>query len=84
MNNIATFLSQPMFYIPFLVWSIFWKGWALWKSAGRKQLLWFLILLTVNTMGILEIGYIFYLNKWDLDKGKTLRFLEKKFNNPKK
>jgi len=84
MNDIATFLSQPMFYIPFLVWSIFWKGWALWKSAGKKQLLWFLILLTVNTMGILEIGYIFYLNKWDIDKGKTLKFLEKKFKKIKK
>lgn len=79
MNNIASFLNKPEFYLPILIWSLIWKGWALWKSAGKKHLLWFLMLLTINTMGILEIIYIFYLNKWDIDKGKTLNFLEKKF-----
>lgn len=83
MNEISSFLNRPGFYVVILIWSLFWKGWALWKSSGKKQLLWFLILLTVNTMGILEIVYIFYLNKWDIDKGKTLKFLEKKFSKIK-
>jgi len=76
MNNI---LSQPQFYLPFLIWSLAWKGYALWKSAGKKQLIWFIILLVINTSGLLEIAYIFFLNKWDIDNGKTLKFLEKKF-----
>lgn len=84
MNNIGAFLSRPNLYVPFLIWSIFWKGLALWKSAGKKQLLWFLLLLTVNTVGILEIGYIFYLNKWDIDNGKTLKFIDKKFKQIRK
>ena len=79
MENIDSLLNRVEFIIPFLIWSIFWKGWALWRSAGKRQLIWFVILLTVNTMGILEIAYIFFLNRWDIDKGRVLAFLEKKF-----
>ena len=79
MENIDSLLNRVEFIIPFLLWSIFWKGWALWKSSGKRQLIWFVILLTVNTMGILEIEYIFFLNRWDIDKGRVLAFLEKKF-----
>tara|TARA_Y100000034_G_scaffold70997_1_gene85598 strand:+ start:2001 stop:2315 length:315 start_codon:yes stop_codon:yes gene_type:complete len=45
------------------VWSLIWKGIALWKSAGKKQLVWFVVLLIVNTIGILEILYIFVFSK---------------------
>ncbi len=84
MNSLEEILNKPYFVIPYLIWITLWKGLALWKSAGKKQLLWFLILLTVNTVGILEIAYIFYLNKWDIDKGKTLKILNEKFNKIKK
>jgi len=66
-------------FIPFLLWSTFWKGWALWKAAGRQQLVWFILLLVVNTLGLLEIAYIFYLHRFDPDHGQLLAFLEKKF-----
>jgi len=46
------------------VWSIVWKGLALWKSAMKKHVLWFILLLIVNTAGILEILYIFVFSKW--------------------
>lgn len=42
-----------------LVWSLVWKGLALWHSAQRKQGWWFVALLLINTMGILEIIYLF-------------------------
>lgn len=45
------------------VWSIFWKGLALWHSARRGQPWWFVILLVVNTLGILEIIYLFAVAK---------------------
>ena len=41
------------------IWTIPWKAVALWKSARRNNLAWFIILLLVNTIGILEIIYIF-------------------------
>lgn len=77
MNNFA-FPTQPGMLFPLLIWSLFWKGLALWKSASKRQLLWFAALLIINTLSILEIIYIFYLNRWDIDNGKTLNFLEKK------
>jgi hypothetical protein len=47
-------------FLPFLlVWVIFWKGLSLWHSARRGQQWWFVILLVVNTVGILEIIYLF-------------------------
>jgi hypothetical protein len=42
-----------------LLWSIFWKGLALWHSAQRRQSAWFIILIIINTLGILEIIYLF-------------------------
>ena len=41
------------------IWSIPWKGVALWKAARLSHTKWFVVLLIVNTVGILEIFYIF-------------------------
>ncbi|KKP59462.1 MAG: Membrane protein [Candidatus Magasanikbacteria bacterium GW2011_GWC2_34_16] len=49
--------------IVFAVWSIFWKGWAMWIAARQGQKVWFGALLVVNTLGILEILYIFIFSK---------------------
>ena len=42
-----------------VVWSLPWKGVALWKAAWLGQKKWFVALLIVNTLGILEALYIF-------------------------
>jgi len=42
-----------------LLWSVIWKGLALWHSGRRGQQWWFVIFLVVNTVGILEIIYLF-------------------------
>ncbi|HEY4501532.1 MAG TPA: DUF5652 family protein [Candidatus Paceibacterota bacterium] len=52
----------------FVVWSVFWKGLALWHAARRGQYWWFLILLVVNTAGILEIIYLFFVAKLKLSE----------------
>jgi len=52
------YLSNPYVIIPLLVWSAFWKGWALWVAGKRKEKLWFIILFIVNTVGILEMIYL--------------------------
>jgi hypothetical protein len=46
-----------------LLWSAFWKGLALWHSGRRGQPWWFVILVVVNTVGILEIVYLFAVAK---------------------
>ena len=44
-----------------VLWSIPWKGVALWKSARLGQKWWFVVFLIVNTFAILEIIYIFFI-----------------------
>ena len=46
-----------------VLWSIPWKGVALWKSARLSHTKWFIALLIINTFGILEIVYIFFIAK---------------------
>ena len=57
--------SIPIFVI-LGIWSMIWKGIALYKAGGRKDLAWFVVLFIVNTLGILEIFYIFYFSKRSL------------------
>ena len=58
-----SFINAPLSFTPFflllIVWSLGWKGLALWHSGRRGQPWWFVILLVVNTIGILEIVYLF-------------------------
>lgn len=42
-----------------LAWAMIWKGLALWYAARQRQRAWFIALLLVNTLGILEIIYLF-------------------------
>jgi hypothetical protein len=48
---------------PLVAWTLFWKGWALWRSARAGQKVWYVVLLILNTLGILEIIYIIITNK---------------------
>ncbi len=50
---------QVVFLLLLSIWSIFWRGIALWRSAKENQRNWFIVLLIVNTAGILEIVYLF-------------------------
>ena len=45
------------------LWSLPWKGIALWKSARNGDKKWFIVLLLVNTLALLEIFYIFVFSK---------------------
>ena len=46
-----------------LIWSIVWTGLALWRAARLKHKTWFIVLLIVNTAGILEILYLKFFSK---------------------
>lgn len=41
------------------LWSVAWKGYALWLAAQDRSKVWFVVLLLVNTVGILDILYIY-------------------------
>jgi hypothetical protein len=62
--NFATFLATHQWIIILAaIWTIPWKGVALWRAARNRSLPWFVVLLIVNTLGILEIIYIFAFSK---------------------
>lgn len=50
-------------FVLLAIWSLIWKGMALWKSAREGSKVWFVILLVVNTLGILDILYIYVFSK---------------------
>ena len=45
------------------VWAVIWKGIALWKCGRNNQLAWFVVLLILNTAGILPIIYLLFFQK---------------------
>lgn len=42
------------------VWELVWKGIALWKCGRNNQLVWFVFILVLNTLGILPILYLLF------------------------
>ena len=57
---IVTFL--PLIIVGVL-WTISIKGYALWTAARAEQRNWFIALLILNTLGILEIVYLIWFRK---------------------
>lgn len=55
--------NSSLIIILVAIWTIPWKGFALWKSARRGDKIWFVVLLLVNTLAILEILYIFFFSE---------------------
>lgn len=77
-----TFGIPLVVLVPLFIWSMAWKGVALWKCGKNNQLAWFVVLFIVNTLGILPIIYV----KWFQEKPKkTISIHEKTPKNlPKK
>lgn len=61
--TVSSYLSAQPWIVLFLVWALFWKAWALWLSARKGQKVWFVFLLIINAVGILEILYIFFFSR---------------------
>jgi hypothetical protein len=57
------FNQSPFLIFLLLAWTLPWKGVALWKAAHRNDQWWFIALLVLNTVGLLEILYIFLFSK---------------------
>jgi len=67
-----------------LIWSLIWKGVALWTAARKNHLVWFIVLLVVNTVGILEILYIFLFSKLKFEQPKANQKKRQERNRNKK
>ncbi len=54
------FLYDPVVLIPLLVWSMIWKGLAMWKAARNNHKAWFIVFLVLNLVAIPEILYLIF------------------------
>lgn len=68
----ACMKNVPLFLITvFVLWMVIWKAFALWISARKGHWIWFIIMLILSTIGILEILYIFVFSKIKLKSKET-------------
>jgi methionyl-tRNA synthetase len=51
-----------------VLWSLAWKGLALWHAGRRGDAGWFIAILLINTLGLLEIIYLFGFAKLKRDE----------------
>lgn len=61
-------IQNPWLMLLMLIWTLPWKGFALWKAARNSHKKWFVVLFLLNTVGILEIIYIFFFSKKETPK----------------
>jgi len=58
------FIAQHIWIIYLLaIWTIPWKGIALWKAAKNNHRIWFIVILILNTLAILDIIFIVFFSK---------------------
>ncbi|MCX6820087.1 MAG: DUF5652 family protein [Candidatus Adlerbacteria bacterium] len=64
------FWSSPLFGLVAVaaLWSLVWKGLGLWHASRNGQPWWFMAIFVVNTAGILEIFYLFFVAKLKFDQ----------------
>lgn len=58
----------------FTIWSVLWKGYSVWTAVKHNHKGWFIALLILNTIGILDMIYIFKVAK------KDVKTVKKDFN----
>ena len=43
-----------------IIWTVPWKGMALWRAARNHDKRWFVALLLINTLAVLDILYLYF------------------------
>ena len=71
----AFFQNNPWVLLLVAAWVLPWKGYALWLAAKKSHKRWFVVLLVVNTLAILDIIYIFAIGR-KKDEDEKLEILE--------
>ena len=84
MSYLSMFQAQlgipTWLFVAIIIWSVVWKLLAFWKSARKNHVVWFIIFAIVNTVGILEILYIYIFSESNKNKSSKA----KRTSSPKK
>ena len=60
---VSFFQNYGVFFVLIGIYTTIVKGFALWRAAQLAQKNWFIALLILNTLGILELVYLFVISK---------------------
>lgn len=74
-------LFELIIVIILAIWTILWKAYSVWNAVKHNHKKWFIALLILNTIGILDMFYVFKVLKKDVktvkkDFGRALDFLK--------
>jgi len=68
-------LVVPMYFfiaiIAISIWESIWKAIGMWKSARNNNLAWFIVILIFNTLGILPLIYLAFVDQKKKPKKKS-------------
>jgi len=72
LNDLSILTSMPWYWLVIIsTWVLAWKCVSMWKAARKGHAIWFVLLLVINTFGILEILYIFLFSDLKLEEKKS-------------
>jgi methionyl-tRNA synthetase len=75
-------VAAVVVFVVLAIFAVALKGWALWVAAKRDSKWWFIAILLINTLGILELVYlIFFAKVFSGFKGKVCELCEKECNH---
>lgn len=63
MDSLTLPQLPTVFFLILYIWSLVWKGIALWNASKNNQKHWFIAILVLHTVGILELVYLFVFAK---------------------
>ena len=69
LEKLGWFNDRPLLLVLLVAWSLIWKGLALWRSARQADHGWFIALLVLNTLGLIEILYLYYFSQREGGEG---------------
>jgi methionyl-tRNA synthetase len=61
--SLQYFQNHMWLFTALVIWSLIWKALALWHSARNNQLAWYIVLIIINTAGVLEIIYLLFFRR---------------------
>ena len=79
LNTLSQLIGIPLWLLAvYFIWELVWKCIAMWKAARRNSPTWFVVLLLVNSGGILSILYVYLFSEMKFDEIKDKKSPKKR------
>jgi hypothetical protein len=72
LNQLQVLLQNQTVMFLLVLWEIWWKGKALWMAARTGRVKWFIVILVINSIGIIPLLYLYVFSKKGEKSVKTI------------